>query len=181
METYISLLRGINVGGKMIRMDALREVCAKIGLEDIRTYIQSGNIIFRYKKTPEKKLNGILNEAIKKAFGYDVPVLTLTSGELTEVVKANPIAKQKNRDPSFMHVTLLEEKPEVEKVKAIQDGDYNGHEFIWIERAVYLYTPGGYGNSKLNNTFFEKKLKVSCTTRNWKTMNELLKMSGSPS
>jgi uncharacterized protein (DUF1697 family) len=177
METYISMLRGINVGGKVIKMDALREMCSQMGLKDVRTYIQSGNIIYSYKKILPKKLDALLNENIKKSFGYDVPVITLTVPELQAVIKTNPMSKQKSRDQAFMHVTLLDKKPESEKVKAIMDGDYQGHEFEWIDRAIYLYTPGGYGNTKLNNSFFEKKLKVSGTTRNWKTINELLKMA----
>jgi uncharacterized protein (DUF1697 family) len=178
MITYISILRGINVSGRnTIKMDALRKLLTDQGFSSIQTYIQSGNIIYQYKKTDAKKLNALINTNIKKHFEFDIPVITLTAEELKKIVKLNPFVKDKAKEISFLHITFLEAKPIAENIAALKDVKFLPDQFQLIDNAVYLYCPKGYGETKLSNKFFENKLKLTATTRNWKTTNELISLA----
>jgi uncharacterized protein (DUF1697 family) len=178
MQTYISILRGINVSGhKMIKMDALREMYSKLNFKNTQSYIQSGNIIFQNKKNGCEVLERKISKAILHEFGFEVPVLVKESGEIMNVLKNNPFIKNRNEDISYLHVTFLSHEPEQSAIDKIKDGQYASDEFILIGKTVYLFCPNGYGNTKLSNTFFEKKLNVTATTRNWKTVNKLFNMA----
>jgi uncharacterized protein (DUF1697 family) len=175
MATYISILRGINVSGyKMIKMDALRQSCVALGFENVKTYIQSGNIVFNFRQTDNKKLSSKIAGAIKTTFGFDVPVLVMDIDELRQILKNNPFLKDKSKEFSFLHVTFLSDKPKQEYVNDLINRDFSPDCFHLASRSIYLYCPNGYSNSKLTNTFLESKLKVTATTRNWKTTNELV-------
>ena len=175
METYISILRGINVGGhRMIKMDALRQLYTDLGFENVKTYIQSGNVVFQFKQTENKKLADKIEKEITKKFDFDVPVLVKEFDEWKEIVKENPFLKDSSKDVNFLHVTFLSDKPTEENFDKIKSGQYQQDEFQLIDKAIYLYCPNSYSNSKLTNSFFESKLKVTATTRNWKTINELM-------
>ena len=178
MNTYISLLRGINVSGKnSIKMDALKNSFAQLGLKDIKTYIQSGNIVFRYKKEVPQKLAGRIKEQIQNDFSIDVPVQVFSLDKFKQLVAGNPFATESSKDISFMHVTLLAAAPENPDISAIESKKAAGEEIAIFGDAVYLYCPIGYGRTKLNNNFLESKLKVSATTRNWKTTLKLLELA----
>jgi uncharacterized protein (DUF1697 family) len=175
MTTYISILRGINVSGhRIIKMEALRQLFAELGFSAIQTYIQSGNVVFQYRKTIQKKLEILISNAISDKFGFDVPVIVRELNELKQIVKSNPFISDKTKDTSFMHVTFLSDEPGKEKIVKLGEGDYKGDEFRYNNKTIYLYCPGTYGDSKLTNSYLENKLKVNATTRNWKTTNELL-------
>ena len=175
MTTYISILRGINVSGhRMIKMDALKKMCAELGFSTIQTYIQSGNIVFQAKETDTQKLSELIESAIDKIFGFDVPTITLTKDELEKIIQLNPFVNDKTKDASFFHITFLSENPAKEKVELLKQADLKNDEYAIGDKAIYLYCPDSYSNSKLTNSFFENKLKVIATTRNWKTGNELL-------
>jgi uncharacterized protein (DUF1697 family) len=175
MVTYIAILRGINVGGKrMIKMDALKQLFLSLGFSNIETYIQSGNVIFKSKKLNEDKLANIISEAIKNVFTYDVPTIVKNVDELKNIITNNPFTKDKSKLIEFLHVTFLNAIPTKENVEIITKLDFGDDAFSIIDNAVYLYCPNGYSNSKLTNSFLENKLKVTATTRNWKTCNELL-------
>lgn len=174
MQTYISILRGINVSGhKPIKMDALQKMYADLNFKNIQTYIQSGNIIFQNKKTTHKDLEKKIAKNIFEEFGFEVPVIVKELGELTTIVKNNPFVNKRNEDLTKLHITFLSQEPEQINVEKIKGGQYQSDEFILIGSTIYLFCPNGYGNTKLSNTFFENKLKVVATTRNWKTTNEL--------
>lgn len=176
MTTYISILRGINVSGqRIIKMDALKKLFAKLGFFDIQTYIQSGNVVFRFKQSDTKTLDSTIKNAIEKDFGYDVPVITMTIDDLKKTVNSNPFLADKGKDIAFLHITFLSDKPE--NYDKIKEGDLQANEFFLIGKAVYLYCPNGYSKSKLTNSFLERKLKVTATTRNWKTANELINIA----
>jgi uncharacterized protein (DUF1697 family) len=175
---YIAILRGINVSGhKMIKMDALREMFGKLKFKKVRTYIQSGNVIFdsRIGNTKEQEKR-IANE-IKQTFGFDVPVIVKELGEWKDIVSKNPFINKRKEDTAKLHVTFLSEEPESVHLSKMKEVKFEHDEFILSEKAIYLFCPNGYGNTKLNNTFFENKLKVNATTRNWKTVNELMNMA----
>lgn len=175
MQTYISILRGINLGGhNTVKMDDLKKLLSKCGFSNIETYIQSGNAIYQYKITNTKRLDTIIQDKILQEFRFEVPVITLTIDELKEAAKNNPFSKERKKDTSFFHITFLSDQSPKENLNKITGLNYLPDEFVIIGRAVYLYCPNGYGNTKLSNKFLENKLKVSATTRNWKTTNELI-------
>lgn len=180
MTTYISILRGINVGGhNKIKMDALRQMFIDADFDSVQTYIQSGNIIFKTKKTATTALEETISGEIKKQFGFHVPVFAIELDELKKVAKNNPFAKDKSKSIDFLHVTFLSGKPTYESINKISANNFLPDEFIVMDKAIYLHCPNGYGNTKLNNNFFESKLKLTATTRNWKTVNELVKIAES--
>lgn len=175
MQTYISILRGINLGGhNTIKMDDLKNLLSKCGLKNIETYIQSGNVIYQYKSTDTKELDILIKDKILQQFKFEVPVITLTIDELKATAKNNPFSKDKKKDTSFFHITFLSDEPTKDNLSKMISLSYPPDEFVIIGKAVYLYCPNGYGNTKLSNKFLENKVKVSATTRNWKTTNELI-------
>jgi uncharacterized protein (DUF1697 family) len=178
--TYISILRGINVSGqKLIRMDMLREIYEGLDFRTIETYIQSGNVIFQFTKSENTDLEKIISNQIQKRFGFEVTVIILTLEEMKDIIERNPYKADKTKDIAHLYVTILSSKPEQINLETIHDVKLPGEEFELIERAVYLYCPYGYGKTKLSNTFFEKKLQVGATTRNWRTALELLNIAKS--
>jgi uncharacterized protein (DUF1697 family) len=175
MAIYISILRGINLGGhNTIKMDALKELFVGIGAVNIQTYIQSGNVVYQSDDKNSEELNVLISDEIRRQFGFDVPTMTTTFDELNHIVGSNPFAVDETKEPSFLHVTFLADKPLSENAAKINTAEYLPDEFLLSGKAVYLYCPNGYGKTKLSNSFFERKLKVSATTRNWKTTSELL-------
>ncbi len=175
MDRYICILRGINVGGKNpLPMAALRELFAALGFQRVSTYIQSGNAVFDAESSAEA-LEEKITGAIRERFGFEVPVLLLTASYLAEIVAGNPFLTKRSEDPAKLHVTFFSRQPA--GFAALDNVSYPPDEFVPGNRAVYLFCPEGYGNTKLNNTFFETKLKVTATTRNWRTVLELLKMA----
>lgn len=178
MTTFISILRGINLGGhNTVKMDALRKLFMDLGFINVQTYIQSGNVIYQGAKQDTRELNQAIQDSIMRAFGFDVPVITLTLEELIKIGKSNPFSKDSEKDSSFFHVTFLSGRPTVADVNKLHENDFKPDEFRAIDKAIYLYCPNGYARTKLSNTFFEKKLKVSATTRNWKITNELINIA----
>lgn len=178
MTTYISILRGINVSGhRMIKMDALRQLFAGLGFTNIQTYIQSGNVVFQDKKTKLQDLEKKIAKRIFEQFGFEVPVLVKELEDLKQVVKNNPFLSDNSKGISHLHVTFLSAQPDKENFKKIKEGQYQADEFELFDKSVYLYCPNSYSNSKLTNSFFENKLKVVATTRNWKTTNELINIA----
>lgn len=178
MAKLISILRGINVGGKRkILMADLRALYEELGLKNTQTYIQSGNAIFDY--TGKKKIAAIesmIYKAIHKKYDFEVPVIVRTVKEIAEAYNNNPFAPE-DTPIEHLHLTFLKEVPEKENLEKIKTYDYSPDKFEIIGKDAYIYCEGKYHKSKLTNNFFEKKLKVSATTRNWKTMKKLLELS----
>ncbi len=178
MTTYISILRGINVRGQnMIKMEALKKMYVDLGFQKVQTYIQSGNVIFISPETNAREIELVISKQIALDFGYVVPVIVLSVGELKAIVEANPFVNTSLKDPSLLHVTFLANKPAPFDEAEINSKILDNEAFVVTSNAVYLYCPAGYGITRLSNTFLEKKLKVSATTRNWKTTTELLKLA----
>ena len=176
MESYIILLRGINVSGqKKIKMAELRGNITGAGFLDVQTYIQSGNILLK-SESDEQTINKAIAELILKNYGYKVSVMVFSQKEFRDIIEANPFSKTDGIDITKLHVTLLQELPKPESVELISGFKDANNEFVIDGKTIYLHCPDGYGKVKINNTFFEKKLKTSATTRNWKTMNTLLEM-----
>jgi uncharacterized protein (DUF1697 family) len=178
MKTYISILRGINVSGqKLIRMEDLRKSFERLSFSAVTTYIQSGNVVFRAEGRPPTELAGIISGQIMKDAGFEVPVIVLTPADLEEAVNGNPFTQDPGMDPGFMHITFLSEEPVAFDPAKVLEKKAEGEEIAFSGKVIYLYCPYGYGRTKLTNTFLEAKLKVTATTRNLKTVKELLKIA----
>lgn len=161
----------------MIKMDLLKEMYAGLKFKNIRSYIQSGNVIFESGKTEPGDLEKRIAKKINDEFGFKVPVLVKTPEELTLVLNANPFLQKRDEDINRLHVTFLSGKPEKAFTDKLKDLYFPPDEFFLSGNTIYLFCPNGYGQTKLNNNFFENKLKVIATTRNWKTVNELSNMA----
>lgn len=178
MKTYISILRGINVSGqKLIKMDDLRMLYEKLGFRNVTTYIQSGNVLFSGELRDLDELEHQISKQIENDYGFEVPVIVLTVDKLSEIVANNLFLTDQEKDSSFMHVSFLSSAPVNYDQESIERKKQSGEEVIFCDACIYLYCPNGYGRTKLTNNFFESKLKVAVTTRNWKTTTELLKIA----
>lgn len=178
MKTYIALLRGINVSGqKLIKMELLRTVLKELDYHNIRTYIQSGNILFDCKPTDARILEQQIAEHIEKHFGFSVPVLIVTLDYLKKVVENNPYDKRAITDPAQPYVAFLSEIPAQPGIAVLDAIDFAGDEYTINDKSIYLLYANSAGNSKLTNAVIENKLKVKATTRNWKTIRKLIEMS----
>ena len=178
MPTFISLLRGINVSGqKIIRMEELRGKYQALGLTNVRTYVQSGNVVFDSAETQRSALAARIEAAIEEAFGCSVHVFVFGAEDFRRIVSGNPFLQDANIDPSKLHITFFHApltKPDKTGLK-LPDGIPDACRFG--EQEVYVHCPEGYGRTKLSNAFFERKLKIPATTRNWKTVNLLFEMA----
>src|SRR5712692_5402783 len=178
IETYIALLRGINVSGhKIIKMDELRKSFGALGLGDVQTYVQSGNVVFKAPKQSSEILSSQIREKIARDFGFSVPVIIRSSGEVRRAIENNPFLKQRGIDSSKLHVTFLSKAPEKDRLKALEALTAKPDQFRYSGAEVYLYCPDGYGRTKLSNNVLERVLAVNATTRNWNTVNKLYEMS----
>ena len=175
MNKYIVLLRGINVGGKnKLPMAELRTLLSENGYENVKTYIQSGNIFLNSRKTAEK-ININIKFLLKQHFDYDIPVVTLTAEEIKTCFTHNPYLKIEE-DIKNLHVTFLNTAPEKDSIENISIKKANNDSYVIEGRIIYLHTPDGYRNTKFTNGQFEKKLMVQATTRNWRTTTKLFEM-----
>jgi uncharacterized protein (DUF1697 family) len=179
MNTYIALLRGINVSGqKLIKMEALRAMCDGLGFKQTQTYLQSGNIIFQYKKAALPALEKKITTAIRDSFGYDVPVIVKEPAELQEYWQQSTFIHQRKEDAANVYISFLAEAPDAAGLAQLKAVTAAPDEWLAYKKAIYLFCPGGYGHTKLNNNLLEQKLKRMATTRNWKTLNALIAMAG---
>jgi uncharacterized protein (DUF1697 family) len=176
VTAYVAMLRGINVGGHAkVAMADLRHELADLGYDDVRTYIQSGNVLFRASGSAAA-LQSAIEERLEARFALSITVVLRTDAQLSAVVEHNPLVGG-GRDPARLHVTFLASKPLAARMAGLDDATFSPDEFRIVGREVYLHCPQGYGNTKLNNTFFERKLGVASTTRTWKTVTTLSDMS----
>lgn len=170
MKTYIALLRGINILGKnRLPMAELRAICEGLGLEQVVTYIQSGNVIFRSGRSAAA-IEDLLRARIDDQYGYSINILVREPSFFERIIERNPFAGEDERS---LHVTFLDSEPEAALADAIADIDLGGDRFRLDGEAVYVHCPDGYGRTKLHNNFLERKLGVSATTRNWRTTLKL--------
>ena len=172
------MLRGINVSGhKIIKMEQLRASFAALGFRNVKTYVQSGNVVFEATNDSAPNLSKKIEKKILSDFGFSVPVLLKTSKEIQEIIKCNPLLETPAIDHSKLHVTFLSGDPPKTALEQLRLLAATPEQFRVIGREIYLYCPNGYGNTKLSNAAIEKKLSVVATTRNWKTVNTLLAMA----
>jgi uncharacterized protein (DUF1697 family) len=177
MKRFIALLRGINVGGKtLIKMPALKSLLASMGLEDVSTYIQSGNVVFKSSTSDARKLALAIEARIDETFGLSTTVLLRTPAELAEIAGSNPFL-DREAELSKLHVVFLSKPPDADAVAELDPARSPPDEFAVRGREIHLHLPKGAGRSKLTIDYFEKRLRVRATARNWKTVNKLLELA----
>jgi uncharacterized protein (DUF1697 family) len=178
VTTYVALLRGINVGGRTkVGMDDLRRVFVDLGHADVKTYLQSGNVLFESPDQTPSHLAGDIERRIARDLGVTVTVLVRTRDDLAQVVANNPFLGRE-ADFAKLHVTFLAEAPDRARAARLETPSGGPDEFSLAGREIYLLCPNGYGKTKLNNTYIERRLGVAATTRNWNTVTKLCDLAG---
>jgi uncharacterized protein (DUF1697 family) len=177
MTVYVAMLRGVNVGGNSLKMDWLRQACEDLGLQKVRTYVQSGNIVFS-SRTSASKLAQALKETIDAQTRLPVTVVLRSVADMAKVIAANPFLKQKGIDVTKLHVTFLSKKPVKPALDRLDALAGARDQYRLAGSEIYLHCPINYGETKLSNGAIEKVLGVGATTRNWKTVMTLHAMAG---
>ena len=173
----IALLRGINVGGKnKLPMKDLAAMFREAGCNDVRTYIQSGNVLFRAGPALAEDIPSLISASILSRFGFRVPVVTRTAWELRKIVQANPFAEAEV-EASKLLVLFLADIPDRAHVEALDPNRSLGDEFTVLGREVFLHCPNGVARSKLTNSYFDSSLSTTSTARNWRTVRKLLDLA----
>ena len=175
MSVLIGLLRAVNLGGhNSVKMEQLRQLCNALGFEDVATYVQSGNVVFRTRLAAPKAAK-TLEDAIEKEFGFRSDVIARTRDEMRDVVARNPFAMD-GRDASKLLVLFLAVDPGLEVREGLGAIPTAGEEVKALGREVFIYYPEGMGRSKLSAAM-DKVLRVKGTGRNWRTVTKLLAMA----
>lgn len=178
MFVYIALLRGINVGGKHpVKMQALQELCDKLGFTDVSTYLQSGNVVFKSTQANALTVTTLLQKALKDHFQFTIPVILLKHKDLLSIYSKNPFLQEKDMTDSTLHVTILERIPSPAQLSLLPSEQAEDR-LAFFGSWIYLHCPNGYGHTKFNNNAIEKNLGVVATTRNWNTIKALLDLAG---
>jgi uncharacterized protein (DUF1697 family) len=168
MQTYICLLRGINVGGKnRLPMKELRALLKDMDLQKVRTYIQSGNVVFQAEEGDASKISADIGAAIKDTFGFEPQALVLTGEEFEEALDANPFPEAES-EPKSLHLYFLASSPADPDLAALEDVKKVNERFLLLDRVFYLHAPEGIGRSKLAAKV-EKTLGEPVTARNWRS------------
>ena len=177
MPVYIAMLRGINVGGHhRIKMDQLRTSLEALGLVQVKTYIQSGNVVFKAAKISPAALSKKIESQIVAQFGFSASVISRTAEEIAATVENNPLLNRRGIDREKLHVAFLSEAPESSAVQKLADLTLAPDQSLALGKEVYLYFPNGVSNSSLWKHPLDRVLSVITTTRNWKTVCTLHQM-----
>jgi len=172
---YLALLRGINVGGRnTLLMKDLAPMFTDAGCENVRTYIQSGNVVFEASRALATKIPAQISDVIAKRFGLTVPVVVRSSGEIQKITENNPLP---NVDPKRVLVAFLAKKPSAKNVALLDPDRSPPDEFFAQGSNIYLHCPKGFARSKFNTGYFDSKLETISTIRGWPTVLKLHAMA----
>ncbi len=174
---YVAFLRGINVGGKnKIKMETLRDVFSSLDFSNVKTYINSGNVIFETAKSDDRTLAAKIETAIEKEFDLKIKVIVRTLAEIEEIVKNNPFDGQFENDKD-LHVFFLDEKMPAEKCELLLSNNSENEKFAVQDREIFCLLRVGVLESLMGKDYIGKKLKVTATARNWRTVNKILELA----
>jgi uncharacterized protein (DUF1697 family) len=177
MNTWIALFRGINVGGhNPLPMKTLPALFAKCGCTAARTYIQSGNVVFRSAATSASSLATRIGKAVLETHGFQPAVLVLSDKELKRAVAANPYAQAADAEPKSVHLFFLAKVPQKATLQKLQEAPADGASFSLRGKVFYLHTPRGFGTSKVAERAV-RLFGVDATARNWRTCLTLLELT----
>lgn len=176
MTRLIALLRAVNVGGRKLPMAQLRALCAELGWEDARTYIQSGNVVF---SAPGEgmEIEGRLEAAIKERFGMDVPVMVRTPVQWSGYVSANPFPDAARDEPNRLQLLVSKRPPDKDAADTLMERAQAGEMIKAAGGALWFHFPEGVGTSKLTPALIDKAAGSASTSRNWRTVLKLLEMA----
>jgi uncharacterized protein (DUF1697 family) len=185
LTVHVALLRGINVGGNhMIPMADLARMFSKTGCEGVRTYIQSGNVLFAAAPECAEKVPQLVSERIQKRYGFAAPIVLRTTEEFKRIAARNPlltprsaVAASPDPDHKLLHVGLLAAEPDPRRVKALDPKRSPQDRFVVRGREVYVLYAGGVAGTKLTNAYFDSTLGTTCTFRNWRTVQKLAELA----
>jgi uncharacterized protein (DUF1697 family) len=176
MQRYVAFLRGINLGStRRVAMSELREALEGAGYGDVRTLLQSGNVVLTSAVGPEK-LERDLARTLREAFGLEIAVVVRTRDELAEVIARDPFAGQAH-DPARYQVSFLSAAPDPRHVRELESAEVSPERVVVSGREVYAWHPGGVGRSELAKLITGKRLGVEVTARNWRTLTSLLELA----
>ena len=177
MPVYVAMLRGINIGPhKRIKMDALRKSFEGLGFEQVKTYIQSGNVIFKAGKASDSAPGKKIEARIVSDFGFSSSVIVRTRDELGEIIAGNPFLKHRGIDHEKLHVTFLSDVPAAPALKKLAEFTIPPDQSRCVGKEIFLHLPNGFSGSSLWKVPWEKALAVVTTTRNWRTVNAIYQM-----
>ncbi len=172
---HLALLRGINVGGNnILPMKDLAKMFADAGCSNVRTYIQSGNVVFD-AAAGAPKVAVTVSSSIEKRFGFGAPIVIRTQTQLLRAIKENPFLGA-GIDEKWLHVYFLADVPEAQAISGLDPTRSAPDVFHVRGQEIYLHLPNGMGRSKLTNAYFDSKLSTVCTARNWTTVLKLAEM-----
>lgn len=176
MITYIALFRGINVGGSnILPMKELVAHLDNLGCENVRTYIQSGNAVFRHKEKNASRVSKRISTAIRESHGFDPYIHILTLDQLTRAMTSNPFPDAE-ADPSMLHLVFLASVPKHPGLDALESVKTENERFALKSDIFYLHAPDGIGRSKLAARM-ERALGIAATVRNWRSVCKILDMA----
>jgi len=178
MPVLICMLRGVNLGAhNRVKMDALRTLCESLKLEDPRTYVQSGNVIFRTKEKNVVALAKKIQDAIAREFGFRPEVILRTAAELRQAIAASPFDRRRDVEPGKLLVTFLAAEPGPDTRTSLAKFKDYPEEIHLKGREMYIYFPNGAGKSRLPWSSVEKLLKTTGTARNWNSVTKMLEIA----
>lgn len=175
MTRFAAFLRAVNVGGRKLSMDELRRVCVDAGLEDVQTYIQSGNVACSSNLRSAAKLEALIEDGLRDATGLDTTVIARTSAELAKVV-AEPPWPPGSLGPTRLVVVFLKTKPKG-RDGPVDLSSYGSEVAVRRGKELYVDYVNGQGRSKVTNAVLERLLGVRCTARNWNTVEKMLSLT----
>ena len=174
MNTFVILLRGVTPTGKnKVLMEPLRAALTKAGLKDVQTYIQSGNVIAE-SSLPHLELEKLVHEVIRKSFGGDIAVLVRAPKQFSDILKRHPYI---NADGTKLYFSLLSTEPDKSLLKEFLSVDFSPDQVRYVNNTIYTLYATKHSDSKFNNNYFERKLKITATTRNLNTMTKLVALA----
>lgn len=175
--TYVALLRGINVGGNnKLPMQDLARLFSQAGCHEVKTYIQSGNVIFKAEAALVPTLAEDISQAIERNTGMRIPVVIRTRDELAAVARNNPFLEG-DAEAEALNVMFLADKPSAQAIAGLDPQRSPSDAFIVVDREIYLHCPNGLARTKLTNEYFDKKLGTISTCRNWRTTLKLIELA----
>jgi uncharacterized protein (DUF1697 family) len=179
MQTFVSFLRGVNMAGhNKIKMTDLVALFDQIGFKNSETFIQSGNVIFNDPGDRSvKKITTLIEEAINEKLALDIPAIVRSIPEMKDIISGNPFLSEIGFDPSKMAVMFLHDEPGIAALSKMKEVDYPPDKFRISGKEIFIWCPNGFGRTKLYTNFFENRMKVTGTARNWNTINTILEIA----
>lgn len=174
---HLALLRGINVSGhNMIKMEALKSLLEAIQFQNIKTYIQSGNVFVETEEENPQSVGFTIKQEIFKQYGYDVPVIVISQSDLEKCLTNNPFFKEKDIDTKKLYVAFISKELNNNALNDLKMSQFKPDEAFIEGNRIYMKLETGAAKTKLTQKYIEKKLNVNATSRNWNTVNKLLEM-----